>query len=88
MTIIMVLGGLIIGALAAWLVSIAYREFIPKGSGDLAIPFLLVAGSGLLLAKKHHSLRKFAIGVVVGAGLETAFFLYLFKEMSQGIKGL
>ena len=81
------LAGVILGVLAAWAVEIAYLVLLDIERGSLVVPFALV-GLGALALSRRSDLRPLAVGVVVGAAAETAFFLYLFATLSRGLEGL
>ena len=73
--------GMILGGLVAWVLGLAYVSMFDGARGDLVIPFALVLVGALAFAGRPH-LRPFSIGLIVGAGIETAFFFLLFSQLS------
>jgi hypothetical protein len=73
--------GVILGALASWGLALAYSA-LDIDHGFLALPFTLVAFGGFVLARRP-ALRLVAIGLVVGAAVETAFFIWLFAKLAN-----
>ncbi len=64
-----------------------YHAVFPNSWGGLAIPFVVTVGIAAVLGRRD-ALRTFSLAAVVGAVVETAFFLWLFAGFSRGLDGL
>lgn len=78
--------GLVLGILVSWALGLAYLSLLELERGSLAVPLALTAVPAVILLRQHR-FRWVGLGILAGAVIQTAFFIWLFAQWAGGLDG-